>query len=73
MQNQSAATAAVQPNPLRAYSPEQFAAMISWHPESVRLGCRKGRIKAVKFGKDWRISHATAVEVIANGIPRMGE
>ncbi len=54
---------------LKAYSPEEVAERISWHPNSVRLACRLGRIHAVRFGKNWRISEATLAALLETGIP----
>lgn len=51
-------------------SPEAFAKLIGWHPESVRLAIRQGRIAARKFGSVWRITPATVAQLTANGIPR---
>ncbi|MEI7733162.1 MAG: hypothetical protein WCO56_26555 [Verrucomicrobiota bacterium] len=55
---------------LIALTPEAFAAAISWHPESVRLACRQGRIKgAIKLGKGWRIPESVLTHILETGIP----
>lgn len=57
-------------NRLQAYTVEQAAGAIAWHPESLRLACRKGRIQgAVRMGKCWRIPEAVLARLIETGIP----
>lgn len=50
-------------------SPNQLAAIIGWHEESVRRAIRQGRIPAVKMGRNWRIQLETAEMIRQNGIP----
>lgn len=58
---------------LKAYSPEEVGEAIGWHPESVRLAIRQGRIPAKRFGRTWRTAHADLVAIMANGIPRLNQ
>lgn len=55
---------------LKAYSPEEVGEAIGWHPESVRLAIRQGRIPAKRFGRTWRITHADLLAIMDKGIPR---
>lgn len=51
---------------------EQFAALIGWHPESVRRAIRQGRLHAIKLGRQWRIPPETLNAVRLRGIPNTG-
>lgn len=48
---------------------EDFAAKISYHPESVRRAIRQHRIKALKFGEGWRIPAPEVRYILENGLP----
>jgi hypothetical protein len=50
-------------------TPEEFAAKIQFHPESIRRSCRSGAIAAKKFGRAWRIPIAVAAALIESGMP----
>ena len=45
----------------KIFSIEQVAEMLSLHPKTVGAYIRKGRIQAVKTGKQWRISEEALV------------
>jgi excisionase family DNA binding protein len=59
------------PPPQLLYSPEEVAAAISFHPESIRRAVRSGRIAAVKLGPLWRITAATLQRIATEGLPRL--
>jgi hypothetical protein len=46
-----------------------FAAVIHWHPESLRRACRQGRVAGKKFSRNWRIPKEVAEDILKNGIP----
>lgn len=51
---------------------DEFARAISWHPESVRKAIRQGRIRAIKFGRFFRIPTAEVERILRDGIPSAG-
>lgn len=51
------------------FSPEEVAAAISFHPESVRRLIRDGKIAAVKVGSLWRVPAAVLQRIAAEGLP----
>lgn len=57
------------PSSLALITTEALAAMIHWHPESVRRACRQGRVQAVKLGRGWRVSPEVVQGIAQNGIP----
>jgi hypothetical protein len=57
------------PCALELITTEALAAMIHWHPESVRRACRQGRIQAVKLGRGWRMPPQVTADILKNGIP----
>ena len=62
-------TAAGQPQTVkRFYSPEEFAAELQWHPESVRRAIRKGRIASVRFTRKLLIPQAEAARLFTQGL-----
>ena len=48
---------------------DQLAAAIGYHPESVRRAIRQGRIRALPFGRTWRIPPDESARIFANGLP----
>jgi excisionase family DNA binding protein len=40
----------------RFLTPEEVAALVGMHVETIRLMCRQGRIPAAKVGREWRFS-----------------
>jgi excisionase family DNA binding protein len=48
---------------------EALAALITYHPESVRRAIRQGRIKALRFGKSWRIPAPEVRRILTVGLP----
>lgn len=44
----------------------EVAALLKWHPESVRAALRKGRIRGVRIGNRWRVAPEVVV-AIRNG------
>jgi excisionase family DNA binding protein len=52
-----------------ALTVEDFAAKIQYHPESVRRAIRQNRIKALKFGSNWRITAPEVRRILENGLP----
>jgi excisionase family DNA binding protein len=41
---------------LEYYSVDEVAKLLGFHPDTVRLWCREGKLPgARKFGRDWRI------------------
>lgn len=70
--NGGADTKATPINSLQAFTPEQVAERICWHPNSVRLACRRGRIAgAVRFGKSWRIPATVLARLLETGMPSL--
>lgn len=56
--------------PLQApLTAEYFARLIGYNHYSVTRAIREGRIKAVKFGRTWRIHRAEAQRILQNGLP----
>lgn len=46
-----------------------LAAMIDRDKETLRKDCRKGRIRATKSGREWRVSRAVAEQIVREGVP----
>lgn len=44
--------------PERYLTPEDVAALVGMHVETVRKMCRQGRIPGAKVGREWRFSPA---------------
>jgi len=59
------------PPPQLLFTPEEVAAAISFHPESIRRAVRGGRIAAVKLGAAWRIPAAELQRIVTQGLPRL--
>jgi excisionase family DNA binding protein len=49
---------------MATYTTRQAAARLGITPSRVRQFCREGRLKAVKFGRDWEISSASLNEFV---------
>ena len=70
MQKDAIELNATQPATISAgMTPEQFAKAIQYHPEHVRFLIRKGKITALKFGREWRIPPDESARIFANGLP----
>jgi len=54
-----------------AFSPEEVAAAISFHPESIRRGIREGVIAAVKVGTAWRVPLGELQRIATQGCRRL--
>ncbi len=52
-----------------AFTVEEIAAQIKYHPGSVLRAIRDGRIHALPFGQGWRIPAAEARRILATGLP----
>ena len=48
---------------------EEFATLIGFHPETVRRLIREQRIRAIKFGDEWRIKPEEVDRIMQNGLP----
>jgi excisionase family DNA binding protein len=48
---------------------EEVAALIHYHPESVRRAIRQGRIHALQFGAGWRIPAPEVARILTAGLP----
>jgi excisionase family DNA binding protein len=46
------------------HSPEEVAARFNLKPPAIRKWIREGKLKAIKFGRLWRISEAELQEFI---------
>lgn len=57
----------------RPLNVSEFASLIGYHPGTVRRLIRAGRIKAVQFGKQWRIPQVEVGRILKDGLPRSGE
>jgi excisionase family DNA binding protein len=55
--------------PLQAYTPKYVAAAVSVHEETIRGALRSGRLPGVRIGTQWRITHATLLALLRNGLP----
>lgn len=55
--------------PERPQTVREVAALMSYHPESVRRAIRAGRIRALKFGQDWRVPPAEVQRILSEGLP----
>lgn len=49
---------------------EHVAAVLQWHPASVRRAIRQGRIRAVRIGQQWRVSAEELARMQNEGLPR---
>lgn len=54
----------------RLLTADELAAAIQYHPESVRRMIRAGRIRALPFGKHWRIPLPEVERILAHGLPQ---
>lgn len=61
-------TAAPDPDAAQFYTTEQLAGKIIWHTESVRRAIRQGRIRALPFGRSWRIPAQEVSRILSEGI-----
>jgi excisionase family DNA binding protein len=52
-----------------AYTVEEVAGVIKYHPESVRRAIRQGRISALQFGAGYRIPAAELRRILTSGLP----
>ncbi len=48
---------------------ESLAALIHYHPESIRRAIRQGRIQAQRFGAGYRIQPTEARRIVSEGLP----
>ena len=53
----------------QAFTVEEVAGQIKYHPESVRRAIRQGRILALPFGTGWRIPAAELHRILTTGLP----
>jgi excisionase family DNA binding protein len=49
---------------------QRVAAVLNWHPGSVRRAIRQGRIKAVRVGQQWRVSTEELARMQNEGLPQ---
>lgn len=52
----------------RLHTVEQVAERIAFHPESVRRCIRQQRIRALKFGDEWRITDQELDRLFKEGV-----
>lgn len=57
---------------LWAYTPRYVADAVSLHVETIRDALRSGRLPGVRVGSHWRITHATLVALLRDGLPTEG-
>jgi excisionase family DNA binding protein len=55
--------------PERFYTAEDLADYIKVSPQTVRAWIRDGKLKAVKFGRSWRIADDEVQRIVAEGVP----
>jgi len=55
--------------PNKLLTAEQLAAAIQYHPESVRRMIRARLIRALPFGKHWRIPREEYERILLHGLP----
>ena len=58
---------AIEPAFEQTFTIEEFAAKISYHPESVRRSLRNGSIKGVRYGRRWHIKHSELIRYMNEG------
>lgn len=54
------------------YSPEEVAARFNLKPPAIRKWIREGKLKAIKFGRLWRISEEELQRFIEAGKGKKG-
>jgi len=54
--------------PERFYSAEEIADYLHIGAQTVRAWLRDGKVKAVKFGRSWRISDEELKRIVAEGV-----
>lgn len=55
--------------PERFYSAEEVAEYLHIGAQTVRAWLRDGKVKAVKFGRSWRIADDELKRIVAEGVP----
>lgn len=55
--------------PERFYSAEELAEYLKLGPQTVRAWIREGKVKAIKFGRSWRIADDELKRILAEGVP----
>lgn len=53
-------------NPRPVLTIEEAASFLRLSPGAIRAACRRGEIKALKVGKEWRISSTVLDELLNN-------
>jgi excisionase family DNA binding protein len=48
-----------------------LAALLSYHPESVRRAIRQGRIRALPYGRTWRVPADEVARILREGLPSL--
>jgi len=48
---------------------EKLAVAIGFHEESVRRAIRQNRIRAIRFGRTWRIPGDEVTRILSQGLP----
>lgn len=56
----------MQENPRRVLTIHEAASFLRLSPGAIRAACRRGEIKALKVGKEWRISSTVLDELLNN-------
>lgn len=51
------------------YSAEEIAEYLKVGAQTVRAWIREGKVKAVKFGRSWRVADEELKRIIAEGVP----
>ena len=59
--------------PEEFYTAEELADYLKVSSQTVRAWIREKKIKAVKFGRAWRISKAELQRLVTEGVPEDGE
>jgi excisionase family DNA binding protein len=55
--------------PEQFYTAEELAEYVKVSGQTVRAWIRDGKVKAVKFGRSWRIADDELKRIVAEGVP----
>jgi excisionase family DNA binding protein len=58
--------------PEQFWTAEELADYLKVGAQTVRAWVRSGKVKAVKFGRSWRIADEELKRIIAEGVPEDG-
>lgn len=59
--------------PDKFYTAEELADYLKVSAQTVRAWIREGKLKAVKFGRSWRIADHEVQRIVSEGVPEEEE